>query len=135
MGFLFDFNGLAVDIEFLVRAGEQVQDDTAVLGAVVHLLRQFGDRASEVAVAAEGIAALKTPLPGKRREVANMATVRGLRPEQGVVNRPFHNIPIPQIAFQSHEAVDPAEKIGRNAGFFDAPRTLLIVGEMLPFGG
>ena len=64
-----------------------------------------------------------------------MTTVRGLRPEQGVVNRPFHKIAIPHIAFQSHEAVDPAKEIGGNARFLDTPRTLLIVGEMLSFGG
>jgi endonuclease I len=52
LGFLFDLNGLAVDIELLVRAGEQVERDTAVQGAVVHLLGQFGNRTSEVAVAA-----------------------------------------------------------------------------------
>jgi len=64
--FLFDLNGLAVDVECLARGSEKVQHDASVGSAVEHLLRQLGNSAAEVTVAAEGVACLKTPFPCKR---------------------------------------------------------------------
>jgi len=131
-GLLFDPNGLAVDIECLVGISEQIQCDAAVGRPVVHLLGQLGDRPAEVPVAAESVDLLEAPFPRERREVADTTTVRRLRREQGVVDRPFHDVPVAHIAFQPHEAVDPAEEIGRNAGLLDRSRTILVVGEVLP---
>ncbi len=132
VGLLPQSHGEVVGNGHVGRRGRVEIDQHAAVGrAVVDHFRQFGHDSPPVAGAAVGIVGIVLARAVDGGEVAQAASVGRLGGEQGVVDRPLHDVAVERLAFQLQQVVRHADQIGRGAAFAHVAASLLVVAKPL----